>query len=147
MNYRLKEATDIDREWLEGLRRLAYTDLFEKTWGGWDEERHQRHFTSSWEEGGIFIIETDLAEAGMIQLGDFPDHIEIKEIQILPQYQCEGLGSNVLRAMIRRAQESHRDIRLSLGLQNDGAHRLYKRMGFMELERTATHIHMQLGVK
>lgn len=70
MPYILRKATGEDKAWLEKLRRKAYCVLFEKTWGSWDEARHQRHFASSWEEGGISVIVKDQEEVGMIQLGE-----------------------------------------------------------------------------
>ena len=143
MLYILRKATDEDKSWLEMLRRKVYREIFEKTWGDWDEARHKRHFNSSWEEGGISVIMKDQEAVGMIQLEEMPNCIEIKEIQILPVYQGAGLGGQVLLNTIKRAQEGNKDLHLSLGLQNDGAYRLYKRLGFIESERSATHIYMK----
>jgi hypothetical protein len=42
MEYPLVEATASDGDWLENLHRTVYQDLFQATWGGWDEARHQR---------------------------------------------------------------------------------------------------------
>ncbi len=39
MEYRLIGALASDEEWLERLRRDVYQELFQTTWGGWDEAR------------------------------------------------------------------------------------------------------------
>lgn len=68
VRYRLTEATSADEAWLEGLRRRAYAELFEATWGGWDEERHARQFSESVSRGHVSIIEVDGDRVGMVQL-------------------------------------------------------------------------------
>ena len=37
MQYRLIPAAPQDEAWLEALRRSVYQELFQATWGGWDE--------------------------------------------------------------------------------------------------------------
>ncbi|MFK7849247.1 MAG: GNAT family N-acetyltransferase [Rhodothermales bacterium] len=144
MKYTLRNATDTDRSWLEQLRRVVYRELFDTTWGGWDEQRHQRHFMASWSEGHISIIETEKGDVGMVQVIKRADLITINEIQINPQFQRQGYGSQVLRGITGSAETKGLDVVLSLGLKNEGAFRLYKRLGFRETERSDTHIHMKL---
>ena len=67
MKYSLKNATPADKTWLENLRKECYKDLFDATWGQWDEARHQRHFLASWNEGNIQIIESENKAVGMLQ--------------------------------------------------------------------------------
>ena len=143
MPYSLRHAKDADRAWLEELRRAAYEHLFNATWGGWDETRHQRHFAATWQQGRIQLIEVNGRPIGMIQLREPDDCVEIGEIQILPEYQNKGLGTQLLVEVIDRARQQGRDVILSMGLMNSGAHRLYERLGFEETERSDTHIHMR----
>ncbi|HXV84773.1 MAG TPA: GNAT family N-acetyltransferase, partial [Candidatus Binatia bacterium] len=53
-----------------------------------------------------------------------------------------GVGSAVLKDMIARADEGRKSVRLSVGLKNERAYRLYERLGFHRVERTETHHHM-----
>lgn len=142
MVYTLRASTAKDRVWLEALRRDAYRDLFDQTWGGWDEERHQRHFSACWERGRIQVIETDTSPVGMLQLFETDDAIEIGEIQISPSCQGQGLGTRILRDIIERAQKTSKNLTLSTGLKNTGAQNLYRKLGFEETKRTETHVHM-----
>ena len=143
MLYSLNFATEADHTWLDELRRAAYEPLFHATWGGWDEDRHQRHFAATLERGQIQRIEVDGQPVGMLQLYEADDGIEIGEIQLLPTHQSKGLGTKVLVDIMVRAKHQGRDVILSTGLMNTGAQRLYKRLGFVVTERTDTHVHMR----
>ena len=79
----------------------------------------------------------------MIQLHELEDCVEVGEIQVMPEYQNKGLGTRLLVEVIDRARQQGRDVILSTGLMNSGAHRLYERLGFEETERSDTHVHMR----
>ena len=142
MDFSLIPASNSDEEWLDTLRRRAYRKLFDATWGGWDEARHQRHFSESWNDGCISIIVTDGHPVGMIQLLEAGDSVEVAEIQILPEQQNLGLGAAVLADVIEVACRRNKFVSLYLGLKNTAAYRLYTRLGFKETERSDTHIYM-----
>lgn len=142
MRYRLRDASPADEAWLEDLRRRAYADLFIATWGGWDEVRHSRQFAESLGRGRISIIEADGVRVGMIQLSTGKDAVEIGEIQIDPRYQGRGLGTSVLLDVMSEARSRGRSVRLSVGLENQKAIRLYERLGFLTEWESDTHRHM-----
>jgi ribosomal protein S18 acetylase RimI-like enzyme len=143
VTYRVRGATTADEGWLEQLRRKAYAELFDPTWGGWDEARHARQFSASLERGGISIIEVGGEPVGMLQLFDDGDALEIGEIQVLPDHQNRRVGTSVLRDLMSRARAEGRDVCLRVGLQNHKAIRLYERLGFVGVERSDTHLHMR----
>ena len=145
MDYLLRPASDTDKQWLNSLRRDAYRDLFVATWGRWDEARHLRHFAKSWQAGHISVILVDAAPVGMIQLLESDHEIEIAEIQILPDRQNRGLGSQVLKDLMALASEQSKRVSLYLGLKNRRAFRFYQRLGFKEVGRSDTHIFMEYG--
>ena len=141
MTFTLRPADPSDRDWLDRLRRDVYRDLFDATWGGWDEARHLRHFAACWERGRIQVIVVDGADVGMLQVFEHDDDVELSEVQVAPDRQGAGLGTAVVRQVIARA--SGRDVVLSTGLRNDGARRLYERLGFVVTARTETHTHLR----
>src|SRR5262245_26276687 len=142
MEYRLVEATASDVDWLESLRRAVYQDLFQATWGGWDEARHQRQIGECLNRGHISIVEVGGSRVGMIQVFNGPEAIEIGEIQIQPQDQNRGIGATVLLDIIAMAHSYGKRVSLSVGLKNDRAFRLYRRLGFTQVAKTETHFHM-----
>lgn len=142
VRYRLFPAGPSDQSWLERLRRSVYEDLFIDTFGEWDEARHQRHCAECWARGEISLIEVDGVRVGMLQLLERPDAIEIGEIEILPEQQNRGIGSQIMRDTIARADEQRRHVVLSVALKNERARRLYERLGFREVSRSESHYHM-----
>ena len=100
MEYRLADATVSDHDWLEKLRRTVYQDLFRATWGGWDEERHQRHFAECLKRGHVSIIEVGGSPVGMIQVFNEPNAVEVGEIQVQLTDQNRGIGAAVLLDII-----------------------------------------------
>ncbi|HSR43362.1 MAG TPA: GNAT family N-acetyltransferase [Longimicrobiales bacterium] len=145
VRYRTRDAESADEAWLDGLRRRAYADLFAATWGGWDEARHSRHFADSMKRGNISIIEVEGTRVGMIQLLEHGDTVEIREIQIEPRHQARGIGTSVLVDVIAKASAQGREVRLSVGVKNEEAIRLYERLGFVTVGQSETHRHMRYG--
>ena len=143
MEYSLRPPSKSDKAWLDNLHRAAYRDLFDATWGGWDEGRHIQHFTDSWDAGSISIILVNQVPVGMIQLLEADDEVEIAEIQILPDQQNRGLGAQVIEDVIKSARKRYKCLSPQLGLKNIGAFRLYERLGFQEARRSETHIFMK----
>ncbi|MEM8783109.1 MAG: N-acetyltransferase [Planctomycetota bacterium] len=143
MAYHLVPTTVEDRPWLDELRRAAYLDLFVATWGGWDEERHTRHFNACLERGAISAIELDGIRVGMIQLSEQADAVEICEIQIHPSHQSRGIGTRLIQDTMAQTHAERKKVRLSAGLQNLRAVKLYRRLGFVEVAQTETHYHME----
>ena len=142
MEYRLVRASIADEGWLEHLRRDVYQELFQATWGGWDEARHARHFAECLRGGNISIIEVNGMRVGMIQLFDQPDTVEVGEIQIEPGQQNRGIGTSVLRDTIARSHWQRKKVVLAVALKNDKALRLYQRLGFRQVAQTDTHNHL-----
>ena len=142
MKYELRAASRRDEPWLENLRRKAYRDLFDATFGRWDEERHERQFSQCLAEGGISIVVVEGQPVGMIQSIEQPGALRIGEIQIAPAHQNQGIGTRVLTDLILRAHRAQKVVRLSVGLEKHGAYRLYRRPGFREAERSSSHLHL-----
>ena len=146
MEYSLRSAEPIDQAWLEKLRREVYRELFNLTWGGWDEQRHQRHFSEFCKDGNIQVIEVHDTLVGVLQIFETEHALNMGEIQISPAYQGQGLGTQVLKDIIRSAKNTSKNVKLATGLKNAKALKLYKRLGFEETHRSETHIHMQYVV-
>jgi ribosomal protein S18 acetylase RimI-like enzyme len=125
IDYVLVPAKAEDQPWLERLRR------------------HLRHCAECWQRGAIYLVEAFGACVGMIQLFDGGDAIEIGEIQIEPTYQGRGLGTQLLQDTIDRAHANDKKVRLTTGLKNHRAFKLYQRLGFRRVKQTDTHDHME----
>jgi ribosomal protein S18 acetylase RimI-like enzyme len=139
MAYQLIPASLVDEARLERLRRDVYQELFNATFGAWDEARHARQFSECLNRGGISIIEVDGVRVGMIQLFDQADAVEVGEIQVQPSHQNQGIGSRVLKDTIDRVHEQKKKVLLSVALKNERAYQLYQRLGFRKVGHNGTH--------
>jgi ribosomal protein S18 acetylase RimI-like enzyme len=139
--YRLVPASTRDETWLAELRRSVYQELFHTTFGGWDEERHIRHSKECWDGAHISLIWIDATPAGMVQIFEEADAVEIGEIQIQPSHQNLGIGSQILTDVLRRSHQQGKSVKLSTGLKNERAHKLYQRLGFRSVGQSETHYH------
>ena len=145
MNIQLQPSTAEDRSWLEELRRKAYLDLFVATWGDWDEARHKRHWASCLDKGHISIVKLDGTYAGMVQVLEEKESVEIAEIQILPEFQGKGIGTQVLSDIVEGAHSNRRPATLSVGKKNGRAIALYRSLGFVVVKETDAKIYFKLS--
>ena len=143
MVYDLEDASEVNRAWLEELRRRAYHDLFLESFGAWDEERHRRHCDTCWKQGGISLVVVGGSKIGMIQLFDRADEIEVGEIQIHPDHQNQKIGTQLLEDVMAKADQQGKSVVLSVGLKNEHAYRLYERLGFGRVGQNDTHYRLQ----
>lgn len=145
MEYSRRAATEADKDWLDQLRRQAYADLFDATWGAWDEERHVRHFAESWRQGHIDLVEVNAERVAMIQVLESDTALTVEEIQVLPAYQSLGLGRALLNEVIAHARSRGRHTELAVACQNVRAKALYLRIGFEQVGVSDTHFLMRLA--
>ena len=134
--YRLTPTTPGDEAWLDALRRAAYRDLFDATWGGWDEERHRQHLAKSLGLGNIRAIEIDGARVGMLQVFEHADSVKISEIQVDPRHQGRGIGTQVILDVVARAHAQGKKVVLATGLTLPRALALYRRLGVVVVAET-----------
>jgi GNAT superfamily N-acetyltransferase len=78
---------------------------------------------------------------GAVSFGDIEDYSYIHEIQILPEYQGRGIGSQFLRERIEAARSVGKSLKLKALRENKAKH-LYLRMGFVSYEENVVEIKM-----
>jgi ribosomal protein S18 acetylase RimI-like enzyme len=62
------------------------------------------------------------------------------ELVLCPEHQSRGIGSTLLRAVIARAENEGKPVRLRTCIENHRAQSFYKRHGFREIGRDKTHL-------
>ena len=70
------------------------------------------------------------------------DDISINEIEVLPQYQRQGIGTQLLVQQLDEARRVRLPIRLQV-LRENRACNLYERLGFKVYDKTETHLLME----
>jgi GNAT superfamily N-acetyltransferase len=144
MEIEIRQATDADTEFARETHHAAYRDVVERQFGAWDEARQDAFFAEAWKPSHHGIISVDGVRCGYWAVEDRGADIHVRELVIHPSHQGRGLGTALLRGLQRQAQD--RDIPIRLGTFHENyARRLYARLGFRELDSTATHVLMEWG--
>lgn len=143
IKYNLRPYTKDDSEFVYQAKKEAYKHYVEKFWGAWDDEKQRSFFADFIKkvQGTLSIIEHEGAPIGLYH-GDMMDQntYEIGNIIIIPNYQGNGIGSDILQKVI------HDNSNLKMHLQvfkENPAINLYKRLGFVVVDETRTHCIME----
>jgi ribosomal protein S18 acetylase RimI-like enzyme len=134
-----------DKDFLCSLNKAVYRSLVEKINGLWDDEFQREYFNQKWEKSGYQIIEKDKVKIGTIWVEYEPDQHTLKEIQILPEFQNHGIGTDLLKSEIMLARKANVPLRLRL-LNSNPAQSLYKRLGFKTYKEDGNYLYMELNV-
>ncbi|USB34853.1 GNAT family N-acetyltransferase [Paenibacillus sp. YPG26] len=81
-----------------------------------------------------YIIEADGRTAGKVRVVHEAEVSWIYGLAIYPEYRRQGLGRDTLKQLIQQAAISGRSLRLEVALNNPGAMKLYKSVGFQITE-------------
>lgn len=125
----VRSASEGDREFLYELHCRTMREVIEKTWG-WDEEWQRQDFERRFADYLASVIESEGRPIGGLLLEPRPDSIYIHEIQVLPEWQGQGVGTAVVRRIIEQAENRGASVTLSVVLANPRAKQLYERLGF-----------------
>jgi len=141
LHIRPVHATDYD--WLLDLHHTVYQELIIEEFGYWDDDEELGLFLEAWETKNIEIIMKQNELAGMFIVLQQDGFLWLDEIQISPQFQNQGIGSEIIARLIVRARKMNLPLRLRVLHANKGAHRLYQKLGFEQIEYLKHHTIME----
>src|SRR3974377_1961407 len=118
MNLRMRAATPDDHTFLSKLNHLAYEDVVTRQFGIWDEGAQQQRFTSKLQRAAFRIVELRGRPIAAGWLSEHNDHVYLHELLVLPEFQNQGVGLQVLRWELARARAAGKPIRLHTLLLN-----------------------------
>jgi ribosomal protein S18 acetylase RimI-like enzyme len=116
-------------------------DYVDQTWG-WDDAWQRRRFDENFDPLPLQIIEKDGESIGYVSVRRPSDEIFLAAIEIAPQHQKQGIGSQLVRELLDEADRSRLAVRL-LVLKVNPVRRLYERLGFQCRDETPTHYVMK----
>jgi len=127
-DWQLRPISPTEFEWAFELHRAALGEYVDQTWG-WDEAVQRRLFAGSFDRRPLQVIEVDGTGVGVLEVDERPDELVLGLVELLPAWQNKGLGTDILRWLLRRAHETHRTLGLSVLNANPRAAALYEREG------------------
>jgi 2-amino-4-hydroxy-6-hydroxymethyldihydropteridine diphosphokinase len=128
MNISRRNATLEDIEWLDSFYESVIRPYVELT-HEWDSNKFREHFDPK----TIEVIQADGIDIGMLKVEERDDCIYLGDLQIDRQYQNQGIGTNLIKTVIRSANIANKPIRLRV-LKGNPAKELYLRLGFREIQ-------------
>jgi ribosomal protein S18 acetylase RimI-like enzyme len=135
-------AADLD--FFIQVHHTAYRSVIESMFG-WDERRQDDYAKAAFALGGLTIVWRDRDRVGVVGWEEHQGDLWLKEVFILPIYQNQGIGSQIVTLSIARARQNGQALRLQTLKANLGAKRLYERHGLRVTGVTEIHWHMEIA--
>lgn len=137
----LRAARPDDASFLYGLLKSTMRDYVAQIWG-WDERWQQKHFLERFEPSEERIIVCEGRDIGVLAVEQTESEYFLSKIYLLPEYQRQGIGTQLIRSVLDDASRSGLPVTLRV-LKVNPARRLYERLGFVEVGETETHYRME----
>jgi ribosomal protein S18 acetylase RimI-like enzyme len=135
-------ATADDRAFLRDLHHRAYREVVTRQFGSWDETAQDAWFEQTLTEAEVWVVSVGGTPVGAIALALAADCLHLVELQILPEWQNQGLGTALVREQLARARAHGVPLRLRVLHENRARH-LYERHGLAVCGTTPTHYLME----
>ena len=141
MEYKLRKCTENDYAFCHKVTKVNMYHLFCRHWGGWVQSEFRKGFVCE----NIRIILSSQKPIGYICQKDDGNSVYLDNIQLLPQYQNQGIGTRVLNDFMAEYPKST-TFRLTT-FEDNPAKKLYERLGFRVIERKKNGMIMERPAK
>ncbi len=141
MNFTLRPVDSRDFTFLYMLHRDSLGPYVERIWG-WDEDWQRQHYEENYQPKYMQIIQVEGRDVGMIAVAEYENSFTLRQIEILPEYQGQGLGAAVIRHLQAESAAAGKALTLRVFKINP-ALRLYLRLGFRILREDDVHYNMR----
>ncbi len=135
-----RQAEVEDYDFLLNLKKAAEYEPIKAIFG-WDESVQREIHHCEWEESKPTVIEINGFRVGSYLVQLKSDHLYFGRFSLLPEYQANGIGSQVLKSVIELSEQKSLPIKLCY-LQGNRVGQLYKRLGFEVIEQDKQFVHM-----
>ena len=117
-----------DYEFIYNLKKEVYYDYIIKYYGEYNEQDQRERFNQRINEikDDTYIIYYRKVRIGFYTLRDYEDYLELENICIMKQFQGLGLGTKVLKDIIK---STNKEIKLQY-FKDNPVYKLYEKLGF-----------------
>lgn len=140
---RLRQATAADADFIYRIVETTMRGYVEQVWGSFSEEYNRKNIAESIGSGIYTLIEHEGLDIGALAVERYSTHIQLTQIYILPSHQNRGIGTSLVRQLVREARGSGKPLRLRV-LSVNPARTLYEREGFKVTSVTPERVFMEL---
>jgi ribosomal protein S18 acetylase RimI-like enzyme len=140
----LRPATPDDSEFLYNIKKETLKQYITETWG-WDEKVQRDYHKKNFEPDRYHIIQKGGENIGCISIDEQSDKNILNIIEITPDHQNKGIGSKLIRDLIKKSFQENKQVELQVLKVNQRAFKLYKSLGFILEDETETHYRMVMS--
>jgi ribosomal protein S18 acetylase RimI-like enzyme len=130
----LRPATSADAAYCFQLHKAAMGRYVTQIWG-WDEHVQRTFHTRAFDPERWQIITDEGQDVGLLHVEHRPAEIYLARIELHPDHQGRGIGSQLIRTLLQQARQHGQDLTLDVLAINHRAHALYQRLGLLEVAR------------
>jgi ribosomal protein S18 acetylase RimI-like enzyme len=138
---RLRPANPEDVSFLLELRRQTMHPHWLRAGLTLSPEEDMRRVMVRFDSAQIILV--DSKPAGLLKVLREGTTWEVKQIQIAPRFQGQGLGTQLLESIVVEARQAGASLNLKV-VNTNPARRLYERIGFTVFTQNAHRIEMRL---
>ncbi len=134
-------ATEADKAYFGDLFRTVYSQKIEEQFGGRTIKQFEHTFAGIRSKQSFRKIYLEDQLVGAIWVEQHDDFWQLREIQIEPDFQGKGIGTEVILGEMEIAKSAGVELRLRVLLQNRAIN-LYEELGFTKTREDQTHAYM-----
>jgi ribosomal protein S18 acetylase RimI-like enzyme len=138
LNITLRTATEQDSEFVFLIKKAALGEYIAQTWG-WDEQFQREFHKNDYDPAQIQIIVESGQDVGWMLVSEGDMEFQLQEIYIDPDHQRRGIGSVLIRLLLKKAEGKSKPVTLAVLKVNLRARDLYERLEFRVVAETDTH--------
>ena len=127
----------------EELNQVEWAEGQKEAFLRWQLDLQRREYESRFPDAAYDVILVDQQPAGRIWVGSDDEQIRLLDIALLPQFQNRGVGTELLRRLIKEAAKQGKVLRHMVFVLNNNAERFYERLGFKRIEDFGAYKHME----
>lgn len=132
----LRESRSSDYDLLFAIYKETMEDSIVRAYGRWKQKEEVISFRRNNKSSSTRIIEINGEAIGRWMIEEKEEAIYLKNIQIIKRFQSKGIGSDLLRALIKVANDLNLDVSLQVLKSNERAVKFYTELGFKEVYDT-----------
>lgn len=138
----LRPATQADAKLFYAVIHQTMRSFIVATWGAWDEDRVRRESKDDSASPNAMVVQVEGQDIGVLLVEEEPTHLQVRQVYLLPQYQKQGIGGQLLGLVVKRSAASAKPVRLRV-LRVNPAKQFYEKLGFEVTDEDNDFFHME----
>lgn len=139
-NWHLRKATITDLGFIFRVYKITMKPFIEKIWQ-WDDTAQRQRYEERFSVSDYQIIQVNDKSIGVLSMSNMDSYDFLARIEILPEYQNQGIGTSIMQSLIQKARDRKKPIMLRV-FKINRAKNLYERLGFQVIRQDDIHFDM-----